>query len=136
MSHEHEQPADGAAATDDPAPRGKPLPDFLARAMRILRGDIRPEDYLQVTPEVQRATDFEMAHVRSHLKLEPPPEAIAHQLKGWLLSFHHGGQNIIYIENEKGVVVLAVGSDQVRALFRGVPHELQVGLNSDVPEPF
>ena len=48
-------------------------PAFLVRARRILGGDIRPEDYLPVTPEVQRRVDLFMDWARSRAQGQPPP---------------------------------------------------------------
>jgi hypothetical protein len=138
MSHEHDESEDAAPATAEPTreARAEPIPDFLARARRILGGDIRPEDYLPVTPEVRAAADFEMAHARALTKVEPLPEVVTHQLRGWLLSFHHGGENIIYVSDDKGVIVLAAGLDQVGEFMRNIPDEMQDGITAGCPEPF
>jgi hypothetical protein len=67
-------------------------PAFLARARRILTGDIHAEDYLTITPEVRRrmALFLEVANAGGNgqpLALEVGPQ----QLRQELLSFHHGG---------------------------------------------
>ena len=138
MSHDHETPADSdaSAVTEPLSAPGEPEPAFLARARRILGGDIRPDDYLTVTPEVRAAADFELAYVRSHMKIEPLPEVIANQLRNRMMSFHHGGENILYVEDDKGVAVVAVGEEQIGLLFRTLPAELLNGITDGCPEPF
>ncbi len=134
MSHEHEVPTADSASTSEPP--AEPCQEFLERARRILSGDKRPEDYLAVTPEARARADFDIAYVRSHLKIEPLPEVVANQLREWMLSFRHGGQNIIFVEDEKGVIVLAAGEEQIGALFQHLPDEMLDELHSDCPEPF
>lgn len=110
--------------------------DFLDRARRILGGDVRPDDYLPVTPEARAVADFELNYYRTQMKLDVGPEEAARQLRGWVLSFHHGGENIDFIEDDTGIIVLAVGLDQIGALVRGLPDELLNGLCTTCPEPF
>ena len=120
---------------------------------RILRGDVRPEDYLPVTPEVESrvARDFAFAteHVRKRVEagrlpagsaFEPNARfdgvgltAAARQRNQWLLSLHHGGQNIAYIEDENGVIVLAVGLEEGGALIDAFPYELRKGVGFGAP---
>ncbi|MBA4063940.1 MAG: hypothetical protein C0501_09555 [Isosphaera sp.] len=104
-------------------------PAFLARARRILGGDVRPDDYLPVTPEVRRRVDLflEWARARGNgMPLAPGVEARQERVE--TLSFHHGGENIVYIEDERGIIVLAVGLDRGTDLFREfhgrTPHTL------------
>jgi hypothetical protein len=122
-------------------------PAFLTRARRILAGTIHPDDYLPVTPEVQAAVDRDMAFVREHIKnaavsgrirevYEPDPAVPIRQRNDWLLSFHHGGQNIACIENDTGVIVLAVGLEQTGALLNAIPYELRKDVGFDTPDTF
>jgi hypothetical protein len=138
MSHEHEAPTDGsgpAFAEEPPVTPSAEVGVVLARARRILNGDIRPEDYLPVTPEVRAAVDFEMTYVRGRTKVEPLPEIVTHQLREWLLSFHCGDQNIVYVSNDRGVIVLASG-DAIGDLIDHIPAELREGVVFTTPEPF
>jgi hypothetical protein len=122
MPHEHETPTAGGAASDESTPRPGHEPEFVARARRILSGDIRPKDYLPVTPEVESrvARDFAFAaeHIRKKVEAGRAPAGIAfdpnarfdgvgltlaaRQRNDYLLSLHYGGQNVAYIENEQG----------------------------------
>jgi len=122
-------------------------PAFLVRARRILAGDIRPEDYLPVTPEVQARVDRDMAFIIDHIRkaaeagripaaYDPDPSTPIRQRNDWLLSYYHGGQNIAYIENDTGVIVLAVGLDQTGALLDAIPYVLRkdVGFGTPLPD--
>jgi hypothetical protein len=133
------------AATSPPSPQTEPA--FLARARRILGGDIRPDDYLPVTPEVQACVDRDLAFIRDHIRrqyeagripavYELDPSTPIQQRNEWLLSFHHGRQNIACIVNDTGVIVLAVGLDQTGALLDAFPYEMRKDVGLDTPEPF
>lgn len=96
-------------------------PPFLARARRILAGDIRPDDYLPVTPEVRHRVDLflEWARVRGN-GVPLAPEVEPRQLRMELLSFHHSEENVAYIEDDTGVIVLGVGLDQSGYIARNL----------------
>lgn len=153
MSHDHESPADGVSAVTDPVPAPRAEPDFLARARRILGGDVRPDDYLPVTPEVEARVERDFAFAADHIKKAHAAGRIPavfdvdattpefdvpysiRQRNEWLLSLYYGGQNIAYIENQKGVIVLAVGLEQGGALLDAFPYEQRkdVGFGSPLP---
>jgi hypothetical protein len=107
------------------APDGEPA--FLARARRILAGDVRPDDYLPVTPEVRHRVDLFMDWARARAGDQPPPipEVEERQLRSELLSFHHGGVNLAYIEDDRGVIVLGVGLEQSAEVLRTFSKETQ-----------
>lgn len=69
-----------------------PADTGLARAERILSGDIRPDDYLPITPEVRRLTDREMEYARARAATagitELKPEVEQRQLRQNLLLVH------------------------------------------------
>lgn len=100
-------------------------PAFLTRARRILAGNIRPEDYLPVTPEVRRRVDrfMDWARDRANGQPLPLPEVEERQLRTELPSFHHGGVNFAYIEDKHGIVVPGVGLEQSGAIARTFPNE-------------
>jgi hypothetical protein len=156
MSHEHETLTDLPAAADAPEEvRPEARPDFLERARRILGGDIRPEDYLSVTPEVQARVARDLAFCADHLKKAqaagraPADVAFdpngrfdgvgltlaARQRNQWLLSLHYGGQNIACIEDETGVIVLAVGLEQSAAVINAFPYEQRKDVGLCTPDP-
>lgn len=111
--------------------------DFLARARRVLAGDVRPDDYLPVTPEVRRAVDGAMAYYRERGKGQAlAPEVEPWQLQNELLSFHYGGENIVYTELPDGVVVLAVGLEQMKEVLTTLGPTAGPRLCIDVPLPW
>jgi hypothetical protein len=147
MAHEHDSSTDATATavTDHaPAPRAESVPDFLDRAKRILGGDIRPDDYLPVTPEVEARVQRDLAFAASHIQkqfeagripavFELDPSVPIRQRNEWLLSMHYGGQNIAHIEDDKGVIVLAVGLEQGAALLDAFPYELRKDVGFGAP---
>lgn len=133
------------APASPPSPQAEP--PFLARARRILSGDVRPDDYLPVTPEVQACVERDLAFIRDHIRkaaetgripqaYEIDPSTPIRQRNDWLLSFYHGRQNIACIENDTGVIVLAVGLDQTGALLDAFPYEMRKDVGLATPEPF
>ena len=146
MSHDHEYPADGTAPGATALALTEAEPEFLARARRILGGDIRPDDYLPVTPEVEarvaRDLAFDADHVQKQFELgripaafEIDPSVAIRQRNDWLLSLHYGGQNVAYIENNVGVIVLAIGLEQGGDLLDAFPYELRKDVYFGAPLP-
>jgi hypothetical protein len=109
-------------------------PAFLARARRILGGEIRPEDYLTITPEVHRRVELflQAANARGNGQ-QLTPEVKTRQARQEVLSFHHGGQNVAYISDDRGVIVLAVGLDQSSALIEAFPDKINGRVYFDAP---
>ena len=125
MSHEHEtldaEPAN-AVTEPTPTPRSEAEPDFITRARRIFRGDIRPDDYTPVPPEVQAAVDS--CHTPEHAA----KFWVARQntLNDWTLSFLYGEIGPVFCrETEQGVIVIAVGLERIRAILDHFPHREQ-----------
>lgn len=109
-------------------------PPYLARARRILSGDIRPNDYLPMTPEVRHRVDLSMEWARARAKGQPlPPDDQPQQIRQELLSFHHGGDILSYVEDEHGVIVLAVGHDQLEVVLREFGPLVREPLNVITP---
>lgn len=103
-----------------------PTESASARADRILRGDVRPSDYLPVTERVRFLTDREMAYARERLKgVEPDPCVERRQLHQNLLLVHHPDEHVGYLEDETGIVVVVTGWDETDEFLRTVPFELR-----------
>jgi hypothetical protein len=112
-THAARGPAEPAA--NGHAPPG--LDAALARARRILEGDIRPEDYLPVTAEVRRLTDREMDWARERGRAagytgELNPAVERRQLEQNLLRVHCRNQHVAYIKDEKGIVIVITGLEE------------------------
>jgi hypothetical protein len=111
----------------------------LARAARILSGDVRPDDYLPITPEVKRLTDRELEYARSRYATvgitELEPEVERRQLRQNLLLVHCKHQHVAYIEDDTGIVVVITGLDEIGEMLRKLPAELWSGrIATDYPD--
>ena len=107
---------------------------YLDRATRILSGDVRPGDPLPVTPEVARAVEVAVQFFRTEFQTELDAKRTAEYRSRMLLSFHHPGGSISYLETPDGPVVLAVGLNQVGELVRTIPYELSKDVIFTIPE--
>ncbi|HSQ56801.1 MAG TPA: hypothetical protein VLM40_13755 [Gemmata sp.] len=127
MASERDILTSESATSNGPAEPHQGEPAFIARARRILAGDIHPDDYLPVTPEVKHRVDLFMDWARARAGDQPPPdpEVEERQLRSELLSFHHGGENLAYIEDSRGVIVLGVGLEQSGEILRNFPEHTQ-----------
>jgi hypothetical protein len=106
---------------------------MLARAKRILSGDIRPEDYLHTPDEVADTVHEMLAQFGEG---QVSREFTRRMLNDWTLSFHYGGQHILCKETEQGVIVLALG-EQIRAFHKEFPsHDDCPGVVGTVPWPW
>ena len=116
----------------EPAANGHPAPAALdaalARARRILEGDLQPGDYLPITPEVKRLTEREMDYARARgvatgcTTLDPEVER--RQLRQNLLRVHCRDQHVAYIEDDTGIVVVITGLEETGEMLRQFPAEL------------
>jgi hypothetical protein len=110
--------------------------DWQQRAKRVLSGDRKPEDYLPVPDEVREAVERDMGYFRERLGgAEPVPKVAADQLEIYLLAYHHGGQNIGYVGDDRGIVVVAVGLEQIAYVCQVMPYSLTEHMAFAAPEP-
>jgi hypothetical protein len=103
-----------------------PPPDLstytLDRALRILRDGVRPEDCLPVTDGVRRVMAVEEAYFTERLGGTPPAAEYMRGLRvNYTLAAHLPEQHVVYLDDEHGVAVLAVGLGDVERLLRSVP---------------
>lgn len=111
-----------------------PADGWLDRALRILGGQRQPTDYLPLTPEVADVLARDVASLRADLGAEPATETVRRQRTRYLLSYHFGGQNVAYLNDEHGVIVLAVGVDRIAEFVRDVPYDLCRDVAYTAPE--
>ena len=102
------------AVVEPPAEPGGPEPAFVARARRILAGDVRPDDYLPVPDEVRAAAADFIRQVETEHGFEVTDEAKQRTLNDWTLFHHHDGVNVLARYTPHGVLVLAAGDQQIR----------------------
>jgi hypothetical protein len=121
--------ANGHAAPAD-------LDAVLARAHRILGGDIHPDDYLPVTPEVTDAVDAIVRRLAESEGVPANEEGIRLLRNDAVLQFHHGGQMVLCRRTADGVIVLAADADQVFAVQRIIPPTERPGYVLEYPHPW
>lgn len=108
------------STTPVPVTPSSPAESLLARAIRVLSGDIRPDDYLPVSPEDIAFVDGSKA--RSGVTLLP--EYRRKMISSLALQEHHAGNEVLTFHTLDGVVVLGAGEDQVDSLLAGIPSDL------------
>ena len=107
---------------------------MLARAKRILSGDIRSEDYLH-TPDEVADTVHEMLAQFGEGRVSR--EFTRRMLNDWTLSFHHGAQLVACQRTDRGVIVFAVGTKQIKVFLEAFPKlEDRPEVVSTVPWPW
>lgn len=111
-------------ATEPSAPTAPPsLGLDLPRIRRILDGDIRPDDYLPVTPAVRADVERDMDFFRARAAGRPiSPEVEVRQLHQRLLEPFED-RNVACIENENGIIVLVEGIERIGEFLRLFPME-------------
>lgn len=99
----------------------------LARAERILRDGHLPADVLPIPQHVR-------AEAERELGLRPvPPAEFWKSLLDATLRHHHAGQQLVTLRLPKGVVVLAVGRDEVAAFLAHFGPERRSGTTVENP---
>lgn len=121
-------PAEMTAGYTDFRPVAPPAPPpdvsgyTLERALRILRDGVRPDDCLPVTDEVRRIVDVHEQYFTERLGGTPPATSYMHHI--WVdqtLAAHLPGQHVVFVDDEQGVAVLAVGLEAMSELLHTMP---------------
>ena len=146
MAHEHETPAGGGGTAVTAAAEPTREPDYIARARRILGGDVRPGDYLATTPEVEADVAFGLACTRDHVRkafeagripavFELDPCVETEQRTTRLLSAYHAGELVVSTTDDTGTIVLATGVENCAALMNAFPYDVTKTLDYRAPDP-
>lgn len=116
MPHELTVPPESpASANGHPPPAESPL----ERARRVLRGEVRPGDYLSVPDDVIAFINGTETRVGVRLR----PDARQVHIDFLTLQEHHAGDIVLCRHTGEGVVVLAAGPDPV--------HDISMALTLD-----
>lgn len=103
----------------------------LARAKRILAGDIRPGDYLPVPDDVIAFVDA--AEAQGGVKMLPEYRRL--MIDDLVLQTYHTGDEVLIRKTPQGVIVLAAGPDDVEELYTTLPRELVANIQFYYPSP-
>jgi serine/threonine protein kinase len=111
------------------------LDGMVSRAERILAYGPRADDYLQESADVQAAVDRDLEYAKSRVNQHDLSFGIrTNQLHLRLLATHYAGRNIAYIADAIGIVVLAVGLDQINRLINRIPYANRQNVIFTTPE--
>ena len=89
---------------------------FVTRARRLLAGDVRDADYLPVPDEVAVAVADEIQRVEQAEGFIVAPIGKQRLLNDWTLLHHHLRDVVLARITDRGVLVLAVGDDEIGLL--------------------
>ncbi|MBX9583123.1 MAG: hypothetical protein K2X87_22680 [Gemmataceae bacterium] len=127
------------ATTDDrrsePAdpPPADPLAAVVARARRILEHGPKDDDYLPIPDQSRQDMDWHIAEIKARDGF-----VVNDADRLWLdanqaLYDLYGGKYIATLRTDRGVVVLAVGGDEVSAIYAALPPAARPGLVTEHP---
>lgn len=112
------QPEAFARGAQAPLPEETP---FIARARRILSGNVCPDDYLVVPAVVDSAVAGEEAQLNASFGVNSCGPYIARIRYDWTLQYFYGTETVACRLSDSGVIVLAVGSEEIRSLLERFP---------------
>jgi hypothetical protein len=92
-------------------------PAFLVRARRIFGGDICPEDYLTIPEEIQSAIAIAFNDLFERDGFKVAEQYITQTRSDWMLQYAHECQPIACRYTESGVIVFAVGLEEIRTFL-------------------
>lgn len=104
------------AAVLDPTP-GPPAETLLERAARIFAGDVRPDDYAPVPDEVREQIARAAADFKARNGYDLPPADRPFIANNLLAQYYGNGAAIVCRRTDRGLIVLAVGAEQVGPLL-------------------
>lgn len=97
----------------------------LERAERILRDGHTPADLLPIPQHLRDAAERDLG-------TKPvPPGAFWKSLIDAALRHHYAGQRLVTKRLPKGVIVLAVGEDEVNEFLAHIPADMRVGTATE-----
>lgn len=108
----------------------------LERAFRILRDGPRHEDRLPITAEARRRIDLHERYFTERLGGVPPAASYMHGIRvNEILTALLPGQHVVYLADEQGVTVLAVGLDGMERLLKTAPPDLGPDMTVTYVDP-
>jgi hypothetical protein len=112
-------------------------PAFLARARRILGGDIHTEDYLTVPEDVLSAVANEETRLREIKGFKISDEFITQMRNDWTLQIAHGGQPVACRRTDSGAIAFAAGLEEIQKFLGRFPRpDQRSGVIITTPPPW
>lgn len=123
----------------EPASNGQPIGNQfpkqgeaetpLLRAARILSGNIRPDDYLPVSNDIVAF----VADAEARGGVAMLPEYRQRMLSDLALQAHHAGNIVLSHHTADGVIVLAIGADEIDRVLESLTPDKQALTRSEYP---
>ena len=129
MPHKLTAPPESPASANGHAP---PAESPLDRARRVLRGEVRPGDYLSVPDDV--IAFVEGTEKRAGIRLLPEYRQL--HIDNLTLQEHHAGDIVLCRHTDEGVVVLAAGPDPVDDISKALTLDEQSLVKVEYPPTF
>ena len=128
-------PHELTTSPESPAPANGHVPPTespLDRARRVLRGEVRPGDYLSVPDDVIAFIDG--TEKRAGVRLRPDARQV--HIDHLTLQEHHTGDIVLCRHTGEGVVVLAAGPDPVDDISKALTPDEQALVKVEYPPTF
>ena len=123
------QPASNGHSPSDKLTKLSEVETPVLRAARVFSGDIRPDDYLSVAEDViEFVADSE---VRTGTALLP--ENRQKMILDLAFQAHHAGNIVLTHHTPDGVIVLAVGADEIDRVLESLLPDKQSLTRTEYP---
>jgi hypothetical protein len=123
----------------EPTSNGQPVGEQLVkqpetetpvqRAVRILSGNIRPEDYLPVSDDIIAF----VADGEARGGVTMLPEYRQRMISDLALQAHHAGNIVLSRHTSEGVIVLALGANEIDRILESLPPDKQALTRTEYP---
>lgn len=128
----HPQPTVPEPRSSLAAPTGAEVDSaFLARIDRILAEQESPP-LMKTPPEVQAKVNPEAARLAQWMT----PEALQRMTDDFNLQYHYGGNDVLTWQSPQGLVVLAVGYDQIGRVLDHLTPEQNLAVCTRFAHPW
>lgn len=117
-------------------PQGDYVTELLGRVDRIHRSSLVPSDYLQVSREITDLVQSEVEEIRATTGIDASEKYIRLLTNRRTEQFHYGGTNVASVYDAHGVVVVAIGPEQISAFLRTIPAEQRQDIVIRYVEPW
>ena len=113
----------------EPLPKEMEAEAVIVRATRILSGDIRADDYLPISTDIIAF----VAEAEKRGGVEMFPESRQLILSDLALQAHYAGNIVLSHHRPDGVIVLAVGADEIDHVLEKLPPDKQALTKTEYP---